>query len=61
MITDAMARALDTAGDGIGRVFAHFKIGSRLIAMAKKLDAQEKKIKALEKKLKTEADSGDDA
>lgn len=62
MITDAMARALDTAGDGIGRVFAHFKVGSRLVAMSKRMETMEKKIKSLEKKLKVEsaeADKGD--
>lgn len=52
MITDAMARALDSAGDGIGRVFAHYKIGAMLVAMCGRIDALEKKVKTLENKLK---------
>ena len=51
MITEAMAKTLDSAGNGIGAAFAHFKIGSKLNLMSERLKQAEKKIKELENKL----------
>lgn len=52
MITDAMARALDSAGDGVGRVFAHFRVGRTLKLMSERIDKLEKELKAVKKQEK---------
>lgn len=52
MITEAMARALDSAGDGVGRVFAHFRVGRTLKLMSERIDKLEKELKALKKQAK---------
>lgn len=51
MITEAIAKTLDSTGNGIGAAFAHFKIGSKLKLMSERLVKAEKKIDELEKKL----------
>lgn len=58
MITEAMARALDSAGDGVGRVFAHFRVGRTLKLMSERIDKLEKELKAVKKQAKT-ADKDD--
>lgn len=58
MITEAMARALDSAGDGVGRVFAHFRVGRTLKLMCERIDKLEKELKAVKKQAKT-ADNDD--
>lgn len=58
MITEAIAKTLDSAGNGIGAAFAHFKVGSKLKTMSERLAAAEKKIDALEKKLKKSEKDG---
>lgn len=62
MITEAIAKTLDSTGNGIGAAFAHFKVGSKLKAMAERLEKAEKKIdafeSALEKKQKKEEKDG---
>ena len=62
MITEAIARTLDSTGNGIGAAFAHFKVGSKLKTMAERLEKAEKKIdaleSALEKKQKKEEKDG---
>lgn len=62
MITEAIAKTLDSAGNGIGAAFAHFKVGSKLKVMAERLEKAEKKIDALEsafgKKQKKEEKDG---
>lgn len=52
MITEAMARALDSAGDGVGRVFAHFRVGRTLRLMSERIDKLEKELKAVKKQAK---------
>ena len=52
MITEAMARALDSAGDGVGRVFAHFRVGRTLKLMSERIDKLEKELKAVKKQAK---------
>lgn len=52
MITEAIAKVLDSTGNGIGAAFAHFKVGSKLRMMAERIEKAEKKIDELEKKLK---------
>ena len=52
MITEAMARALDSAGDGVGRVFAHFRVGRTLKLMSERIDKLEKELKAVKKHAK---------
>ena len=52
MITEAMARALDSAGDGVGRVFAHFRVGRTLKLMSERIDKLEKEMKAVKKQAK---------
>ena len=52
MITEAMARALDSAGDGVGRVFAHFRVGRMLKLMSDRIDKLEKELKAVKKQAK---------
>ena len=52
MITEAMARALDSAGDGVGRVFAHFHVGRTLKLMSERIDKLEKELKAVKKQAK---------
>lgn len=54
MITEAMARALDSAGDGVGRVFAHFRVGRTLKLMSERIDKLEKELKAVKKQAKTD-------
>lgn len=58
MITEAIARALDSAGDGVGRVFAHFRVGRTLKLMSERIDKLEKELKAVKKQAKT-ADKAD--
>lgn len=62
MITEAIARTLDSTGNGIGAAFAHFKVGSKLKLMSERLVKAEKKIdaleSALEKKQKKEEKDG---
>lgn len=52
MITEAMARALDSAGDGVGRVFAHFRVGRTLKLMSERIDKLEKELKTVKKQAK---------
>lgn len=52
MITEAMARALDSAGDGVGRVFAHFRVGRTLKLMSERIDKLEKELKAVKEQAK---------
>lgn len=52
MITEAIARALDSAGDGVGRVFAHFRVGRTLKLMCERIDKLEKELKAVKKQAK---------
>ena len=52
MITEAMARALDSAGDGVGRVFAHFRVGRTLKLMCERIDKLEKELKSVKKQAK---------
>lgn len=47
-----MARALDSAGDGVGRVFAHFRVGRTLKLMSERIDKLEKEMKAVKKQAK---------
>lgn len=47
-----MARALDSAGDGVGRVFAHFRVGRTLKLMSERIDKLEKELKAVKKQAK---------
>ena len=52
MLTKAIARMLDNSGDGLGRVFFHYKVGMELAAMAEKLETMEKRMEKLEKEPK---------
>ncbi len=47
-----MARALDSAGDGVGRVFAHFRVGRTLKLMCERIDKLEKELKSVKKQAK---------
>ena len=52
MLTKAIARMLDNSGDGLGRVFSHYKVGMELAAMAEKLETMEKRMKKFEEEQK---------
>lgn len=60
MLTKAIARALDSAGDGVGRVFAHYRVGDRLVTMTERMEAMEKRLKKLEKAQKTAVTDADE-
>lgn len=61
MITEAIAKVLDSTGNGIGAAFAHFKVGTKLKVMSERLAKAEKKIDELEKKLEKKPEKAEKA